>query len=179
MTTLKRLHALPIALGLALASFATSEAHAEEESALVTSPSYDRMPDRNLAIGAILGDPTALDLKLRFDTHNAVQVRAGWTFADPYRDRVVLMADYVYHFPIFYSQTREAGLLTPYLGIGGKIGFSERPDPVTVGARVPLGLAFMIREIPIEVFLEVVPGVHVVPSVDALVDAGLGARFYF
>lgn len=137
------------------------------------------MPERNIALGAIVGDPTALDLKLRFDSRHALQVRAGWTFADPYRDRAVFMTDYTVSFPIFVSETADAGLLSPYVGIGGKLGLSEAPDPVTLGARVPLGLAFMVREFPVEAFVEVVPGVHVVPSVDVLVDAGVGARFYF
>lgn len=170
-------------LALAAVSAPAWSAHAQEDSGpvsdLTTAPDGDPMPSRNVGVGAIVGDPTALDLKLRFDTMNAVQVRAGWSFADPYRDRFVLMSDYVLHFPILYSETKEAGLLTPYVGVGGKLGLSEEPNPVTVGVRAPLGVAFMIAALPLEVFLEVVPGVHVVPDVDVLVDAGVGARVYF
>ena len=140
---------------------------------------FGGMPERKVAVGAILGDPTALDLKLRFDPMNAVQIRAGWAVADPYRDRVVLLADYTASFQILADRTEQHGLLTPYVGIGGKVGVRDGDYPVTVGLRVPLGLAFMIRPVPIEVFMEVVPGVHVVPNVAALVDAGIGARVYF
>lgn len=160
-------------------TFGAAPASAQEQAAdLTASPSTDPLPGRTVGLGAIVGDPTALDLKLRFDTMQAVQIRAGWSFADPYQDRVVLMTDYTLHFPILYKQTKNAGLLAPYLGVGGKVGFSERPNPVTVGVRVPLGLSFLVRELPLEVFVEVVPGVHVAPRVDALVDAGIGARVY-
>ena len=168
---------------LALAFVATLHpraARAAEAPLAVEGPARaDRMPKRKVAVGAILGDPTALDLKLRFDPINAVQIRAGWAVADPYRDRVVVLADYVAHIQILSEETAQHGLLTPYVGVGGKLGIREGGPPVTVGVRVPVGLAFMLRAVPLEVFMELVPGVHVVPDVSALVDAGLGARVYF
>lgn len=180
MTLKRRMLLVPFAAGcLAMAPHPQGARAAEAPLGVEGSPSSSRMPERRVAVGAILGDPTALELKLRFDPINAVQIRAGWSVADPYRDRVVVLADYVAHFPILSAQTAQHGLLTPYIGLGGKLGLRDGARPVTVGVRVPLGLAFMFRALPMEVFLEVVPGIHVVPSVSALADAGLGARVYF
>lgn len=158
--------ALASLLAIAAACFTPDTAHAQH---------------RPVGLGVILGDPTALTLKLRLDRSSAVQFHAGWGFREDSGSRVVLIADYLYHFGTILPETGSAGSLSPYLGIGGKLGIAagKKNDGLLLGARVPLGLSFLIRGTPLEVFLEVAVGIHLIPETSALVDGGLGIRFYF
>ncbi len=173
-------HPIPAVLLVAAALAWTADARADDDEVLSNHVTVDAPYDGyTLGVGAILGDPTALGLKTRFDENNALQLHVGWGFADPYGARATFILDYLAHITIFAAETRDVGLLTPYIGLGGKLGLREGDDPVAIGARVPLGLGFLFREVPIEVFLEVAPGVLVFPAVAALVDGGVGARVYF
>ncbi|MEQ8272951.1 MAG: hypothetical protein RMA76_10195 [Deltaproteobacteria bacterium] len=172
-------HRIPTVTLVAAALLVSATAHADDNTLAgdvrVDAP-YD---DYTVGVGAMIGDPTAVGLKTRFDENNALQFHAGWGFADPYGARATFMLDYLAHIVVFAAETRDVGLLTPYVGLGGKLGLRESDDPVAIGARVPLGLGFLFREVPIEVFLEIAPGVLVFPEVAALVDGGVGARVYF
>jgi hypothetical protein len=156
----------------------TTQARAEEPVTVETSagPTY---AERNIGVGAIIGDPTALSFKLRFDDNNALQLGVGWGFIEPFGDRITMLLDYLFHFTILDRETWRAGLLQPYIGFGGKLGVREEPDAVTLGGRMPLGLAFQIRPVPLEIFLEVAPGILIIPGLRGTVDGGIGARFYF
>jgi hypothetical protein len=134
----------------------------------------------NVGLGVIFGDPTALTLKLRISSPSAVQFHLGWGFRSESGSRFVIIGDYLYHFTGIGLE--RAGALYPYLGIGGKVGIGagkKNSDGVLVGVRVPLGLSFLIRGAPLEIFLEIALGVHLVPATSELVDGGLGIRFYF
>lgn len=161
------------AASLALAS------QARADTVVVTTPERHSYEDRDVGVGAILGDPTAVGVKFRFDDNNALQLGLGWGFVDPFGDRFTMMLDYLVHFTVLSRDTWKTGLLQPYVGIGAKLGFREEPYTTAFGGRVPLGLAFMVREVPLEVFFEVAPGVVLFPGVRPSVDGGLGARFYF
>jgi hypothetical protein len=169
---MKVTHILGLTLGLALAGSATTA----RADVLVREGGL--APYRGFGVGAIFGDPTALALGLRIDDNNALQLLAGWGFADPHGSRVNLSLDYQWHFIIINPNMSGAGALSPYVGLGGKIGLFEKNPEVTAGLRVPVGLSFFISGTPLEIFAEVVPGVMLAPAVDALVDGGLGLRFY-
>lgn len=84
-------------------------------------------------------------------------------------------ADYLFHnfnairatekFPLFYGP----GLALNYLNY----------DYLEIGARGNFGIAWMPRNAPMDVFLEIGPTIYIFPAPDFDVNAGLGARFYF
>jgi hypothetical protein len=131
-----------------------------------------------LGIGAILGDPTAIGIKLRLADNHALQLSAGWGYIDAPVSRFTIMGDYLVHFIAFRPRYAEAGIFSPYVGIGGLIGFHPEPNVVDVGPRVPIGLSFLIRNAPVEIFAEIAPGVLLAPLVEPMLQAGIGARFY-
>lgn len=141
---------------------------------------------RDLGLGIGLGDPTGVNLKNFVGERNAFDVHVG--FGAAWGRRLRLHADYLWHFPL----TRSTVELDAYLGAGAKIGMygvgRSGPDGrgvnlLTVGGRVPFGLALVPPDVPIDVFLEVAPGVRVVTGgggfVGGFVDALLGVRYYF
>ena len=68
------------------------------------------------------------------------------------------------------------GKLPLYFGLGLKLGFG---NDVHIGIRVPIGLNYMFDEVPIDIFVEVAPGLQLVPATAFDIDGGLGARYYF
>lgn len=163
-------------LGLSVCLTLAGTAHAAHADVVATSGGL--APYRGFGVGVIFGDPTALALKARIDDNNALQFHAGWGFADPHGSRINLSLDYLAHFLIINPSADGAGALSPYVGVGGKIGLFERNPELTVGVRIPLGLSFFIARTPLELFAEVVPGVMLAPAVDPLVDGGIGLRYY-
>lgn len=131
---------------------------------------------RRFGLGIVLGEPTALTGKLFLDSSSAVQLHLGYAFGR--RDRLSLIIDYLFHINGVIPPIERAGTLTPYVGIGGRIAVRYEED-VLFGARVPVGLSFMINNVPLEVFLEVALGIGLIPKTVAIFDAGLGVRYYF
>jgi hypothetical protein len=126
-------------------------------------------------LGVILGEPTGFTAKGFIASPSAIQLHLGFGIGK--KGRFLLAGDYLYHFHGLIPPVASAGWMSPYVGIGAHLGFA-REDAV-FGLRIPVGLSFQIAGAPIEVFLEIVPGVGFLPATDPLVDGGLGARWYF
>jgi len=91
-----------------------------------------------------------------------------------------------YHF-VFDIASFSAARLALYVGLGGKLAVwgdehhrkHRHDDGVAFGLRVPVGLSFFFDRVPIELFLEIDPGIRLFPDTSADVDGGIGVRFYF
>jgi hypothetical protein len=68
------------------------------------------------------------------------------------------------------------GQLPLYFGIGARLKLSE--DPL-VGVRVPFGLAYLFGSAPLDVFLELVPILDLVPGTYFHFNSAIGVRYYF
>lgn len=74
-----------------------------------------------------------------------------------------------------------------YVGVGPRIAVHDDyydnhkgwDNEGSFGARVPLGMAFQHDNFPLEGFLEVAPGLRLLPSTGFFFDVAIGARFYF
>ncbi len=132
--------------------------------------------DRGLGIGVIVGDPTGLSAKIWTTQRNALQFALAWRTQDPFLGtRVSFSGDYLWHsfdaiksterFPVFYG----AGL---ELASGG--GFES-----ALGIRGVVGIAWLSRTAPFDIFIQVVPVLVMTPSTDLELGAGIGARFFF
>jgi hypothetical protein len=161
-----------IATGLFAVALAEGRVRAEEVMILESSG------PPSLGVGAILGDPTAIGIKFRLHDHQALQFSAGWGYIDAPGSRITMMGDYLVHFIPFQPGLAQTGVFSPYVGMGALIGFHGGPNAVDFGPRVPLGLSFLVRDAPVEIFAEVAPGVLVLPFVGPMVQGGIGARFY-
>ena len=87
-----------------------------------------------------------------------------------------IWADYLYHFRSLI--TVEQGELPVYVGIGGRLKLQESNED-KFGVRFPVGLAYEFANVPVDVFVEVVPIWDVAVSYDFDLEGGIGVRFYF
>lgn len=138
-------------------------------------------------IGLIFGYPTALNGKTWQDERRAVDAGLAYSFGDS----IALYGDFLLHFHGTFK-AREAFVreLSPYVGIGGLMLSSKDPPRgkrptapndtiVNFNLRIPLGIEWLPPSIPISVFLEIVPGIYLVPDTAGAFQGGLGFRYWF
>lgn len=126
---------------------------------------------RGFGLGIVVGEPTGLTMAVRPDEMNALQVHASWSVI---ADRFRVSADYLRTFAV----ARADGFDVPvYVGIGGVAGVQGGSG--AVGGRIPIGLAVHPERTPLEPFVEVAPGVLVLPETTPIFEGALGLRYYF
>lgn len=129
--------------------------------------------DSGFGLGIILGEPTGLSGKLWIGNSVAVDGAAAWSFGK--KSALHLHADYLVHsFGLFGV---EKGKLPLYYGIGGRIKFKDGDDKV--GIRIPVGIDYLFANIPLDIFLEIVPLLDLTPSTEFALNAGIGIRYFF
>jgi hypothetical protein len=136
-------------------------------------------------IGAVLGEPTALTAEAEFDSRNSIDGNFGYTWGHS----VLLSADYLFHFPGAFSTDSDfINQLSPYVGVGPELRFysaghhaiiSSNDAGTVFSARIPLGLGWNIPKSAVKLYVEIAPVLDLVPGLDANMEAGIGARFYF
>ena len=140
--------------------------------------------ERHFGLGVILGEPTGISAKLWVSPVNALDFGLGWSVGGDRINyngrydggsRVHFHMDYLWHwFDAIHSSER----FPLYTGIGGRINTGAGYD-ASAAVRGVFGIAWLPNQVPIDVFLELVPSLQVVPSTGFGIDAGLGARYFF
>jgi hypothetical protein len=126
-------------------------------------------------LGLYLGEPTGLSAKLWVDRKNAVEGIAAWAFSQGF---FVLSADYLFNFLDVVKVEKETFPL--YVGVGGIVRIDMTTGGgISVGARIPVGLLYVFREAPLEISLEIVPGLYLFPDTQFFGMGGLGVRYCF
>ncbi|MCU0373381.1 MAG: DUF3996 domain-containing protein [Ignavibacteria bacterium] len=125
-------------------------------------------------LGIIVGEPTGLSGKLILSDNSAVDGALGWSF---YKyGSIHIHGDYLYNF------TRIIPEVPLYIGVGGRIKMKntdEDEDDVRLAVRVPVGIAYEPSSAPVDVFLELVPMLDLVPASDFSFNAAIGVRYWF
>ncbi|MBX3006797.1 MAG: hypothetical protein KF816_02100 [Melioribacteraceae bacterium] len=138
---------------------------------------------KKFGLGVIIGEPTGLSSKLWLSNNNALVFGVGWS-VDGYRisgydynktTLVHIHVDYLWHSFDAIKSNREFPL---FYGIGGIIN-RGREYRGNFGIRGVLGIAWMPRSTPLDIFIEVVPTLLLINSTSFGIDAGIGARYYF
>jgi len=140
-------------------------------------------PRQSLGVGVIVGEPTGLSLKHWTGRDTAVDAGIAWSFAE--NDSLHFHADYLVHRFDLLRSAESKGQSAVYYGLGGRIklrenegrGRNNKDD--LFGIRVPFGISHLPQGTALELFVEIVPILDVVPKSDLGVNAALGARYYF
>lgn len=170
-----------------LASQANADADVSSTVSSTVSPA-----GKSIGVGLELGAPTTINAKFMIAPNQGVVVGVGggaW-----YDASLSLHADYLFHPLVLqfddgsFSGYVGGGLWTS-LGLGGAgyrgphYGYYQPygpgPETVSAGARLPLGLTVAFNQVPVELFLEIVPALSLFPGFGAFGQGGVGARFYF
>ncbi len=124
-------------------------------------------------LGMILGEPTGISLKNWLGRSTAVDFAIAWSFEG--KDSFTIHGDYLSH--RFKLTQVESGSLPFYYGIGGSMKF--KGDDTRLGARVPLGSNYHFENLTLDLFLEFVPVLLLIPKTDFEVNASIGIRYFF
>ena len=121
-------------------------------------------------LGLIFGNPTGISAKYFMNEKNAIDGALAWSLNG---DWMQIHADYLWH---FYVIDVSKGEMPFYVGAGAKFGIG---DDFHLGVRIPLGIAYHFENAPLDIFLEIVPGMDLTPDTDFELDGGIGIRYYF
>ncbi len=127
---------------------------------------------KGLGLGVIIGEPTGISFKKWMNKSRAIDGALAWSFGD--KDALHLHADYLFHNRRLLHIDQHS--IPFYYGVGGRFRFE---DNNTFGIRFPLGLTFFLVEVPIDLFIEIVPIMNLAPETDLDLNAAIGARYYF
>ncbi|MBC7384695.1 MAG: hypothetical protein H7301_00855 [Cryobacterium sp.] len=180
MKMIKIAYALPTLLPIALL-IPFSSAFAAPSSAVSRGHSF--------GAGIVIGEPTALSAKLWLAPDKAVDFGLAFSF-DEY---ALVYSDYLLHYPgSLGHSTAFISELSPYFGVGLVLAFANDKhydrdrrffgrghDSLGAGVRVPLGIEWIPARTPLGVFVELVPGISIVPETSGLLEGGIGIRYYF
>lgn len=143
---------------------------------------------RDFGLGVVVGGPTAITAKYWLDQERALD--GGIAFS--VNNYILLYGDYLWHYPRPFKQTDPFFTeLDFYLGIGANLAITtsdrsnnnnylgRRSGSVGLSARVPVGLEWKPADPPLGVFVEIVPGISVIPETSVIIQGGIGIRYYF
>jgi hypothetical protein len=150
---------------------------------------------RTFGLGVQLFAPTAIIGKVFLDRNNALDFGFGfWGYGhcygadghpyacNDYYDAYSLHFDYLYEETIIERGVR----LDWHVGVGGRTAFGgyyhddHGAHDFALFGRVPIGLDLTFRRPHwLEVYLEIAPGLWVLPPLEFDIDVGLGVRAYF
>lgn len=121
------------------------------------------------SVGIILGEPTGLSGKQWIGEGAALDLAVAWSFVP--EGAFYLHVDYQQHFD---DLDVDVGTLLWFAGIGPRIYIGNE---VGIGMRIPVGLVYDIDDVPLEVFLELAPGLNLFPATKFNFGGGIGVRY--
>lgn len=133
-------------------------------------------------LGLVIGEPTGVSAAYRLDKDHEIQGLLAWKLTSP--GGVTAAADYLF---LFSDLVKIDGITVPvYAGVGAKTmiltgddRFSGSDSAFALGLRLPVGVRWEFKEVPLEAFLEIVPGMLLLPGTYFDIGAGIGVRWYF
>jgi len=152
--------------------------------------------NKTFGLGLELGEPTGLNGKLFLSRAGALDFGLGYIYDHYYYGRgrgLHLYADYLWH-PISLVHA-EAFELPLYIGVGGRFwDFDYCVNRVctyqgsAIGVRVPVGIAFDFNNVPLDIFIQLVPVLDFLRGdyynrygdrAHFGIDLSIGIRFWF
>ena len=127
--------------------------------------------DSGLGIGVMLGEPTGLSAKIWTTRQMALDAGLAWSFFG--NGYLRIHSDLLWHREVFEV---DSGRLPIYYGVGAKLLLAS---DLGFGIRVPVGIAYYFDEAPVDIFVELVPGLDLLPGTALDLDLAIGARYFF
>lgn len=173
---MRRLLVAAICAALFVASSGPAQAAGKSEGAA--------LPAGSIGLGLQLGCPTGITVRLRLSPSNSFQAAGGFGCGED----LIVEGDYLYEMGAVASDPSIH--IGWYLGVGGRYAYWDgywdnrlHHGDVDLGPQVPIGLRFTFptsqTPLPIELYVEVAPGIDFVDNPGFRVDGGVGGRFFF
>jgi hypothetical protein len=140
----------------------------------------------------MIGVPTGATGKYWLDKRFAIDAGLSYGFGG----WLMAYGDYLYHFRDVFTgdygnATNFFSHVVPYVGAGvlafisagtytkDRSFYSDSDTSGGLGIRIPLGAEWLPNHLPLGVFLELTPGIGLVPGAFGFFQGGFGARYYF
>jgi len=130
---------------------------------------------QKMGLGIIIGEPTGLNFITHLDANKYLSIAVGWS-PDALNSHFDLNIKY---------SLKEKGLYW-YWGAGALFKSVKKTYPhkeskqeFNMGLRIPFGLEYILQDIKLAFFAELVPGLNLIPASDFLFDGAIGIRYYF
>ena len=131
---------------------------------------------RGVGLGASLGEPTGVAFAWRPNGPSTIAGVAGWSIN---RRHIHVHTDYQFTVYRLKLDPQMDFLLEFFVGLGGTVdlgnGGGNRPS---LGARIPSGVYLTFGDTPVDVFLELVPVMGLIPDTVLYFDGALGFRVW-
>jgi len=128
----------------------------------------------DIGLGIILGEPTGLSAKLWTGKTKTMAFDAGAAWSSVNGGFFQVHGDLLFHnFDLFKVET---GKMALYYGFGVRVKFANQ---TIVSVRVPVGISYQFKKTAIELFLEVVPMLDLIPATEVGIGGGAGFRYFF
>ncbi len=131
---------------------------------------------KHVGLGFIVGEPTGIDIKIFMNKIHALEFALAWSLSN--ENDVHIQGDYLWH-KYDLIDLDNSDELPLFFGVGGRVILREDPADDIVGIRIPVGLDYIFRNYPFDIFLEIVPILDVAPDTDFDLEGAIGARFWF
>jgi hypothetical protein len=139
---------------------------------LVLLPAAAMAQREGFGIGVIVGEPTGFSIKQWLSTKTAFDAAIAWSFAR--ESSFHLHADYLMH---SFDEFNTTEAVPVYYGIGGRLKTSKGGD-ARLGVRGVIGIGYLFREAPVDLFFEMAPILDVTPNTELSINGGFGARYF-
>lgn len=155
-------------------------------AALLPAAQAAKPQSSGFGAGIILGEPTGISAKGWISADRAIDGGLAWSLAGA--GYFSIHADYLFHNMNLIKVGK--GRLPLYYGPGARIrtwngnGYEHHGQwhgegGAGLGIRFPVGLDYLPEKAPVDVFLEVVPGLDLLPSTWFDIGGALGVRYWF
>ncbi len=124
-----------------------------------------------LGIGVIIGEPTGLSGKMWTSEKTAIDAGLAWSFVGS--GFLHIHADMLMH---SFAIDVDKGQLPVYFGLGAKLVLA---NDLGLGVRIPVGMSYLFESAPIDIFIELVPVLDLIPATAFTFEGGIGIRYYF
>ncbi len=121
-------------------------------------------------IGVIVGEPTGISLKFWQTSTTAIAGGLAWSFG--VNSRFHFHGDYLLHNKNLLKEPNFVFYYGP--GLRLRMGDEDR-----FGVRGVLGINYFFQTAPLDMFLEIVPILDLLPGTYLSFNAGIGLRYFF
>ena len=122
----------------------------------------------------MLGEPTGINAKYWLSQNSAIDGLLGISWQD--NDDFTTHVDYLYHLNDLFSIEQES--FTVYFGGGPRFKVRDQGDDI-FGIRTVGGVAYMLKDAPVDIFVEAGPVFDLTPDFEVRYTVAIGARFWF
>ena len=146
---------------------------------LLQGSTFSLYAESKFGAGFILGDPSGITAKFFIDDVYALDIGLGPSAYDGF----YFYVDFLRHLDNIFPVKE----LVLYVGIGA--GFQNRDrdnynnnkkdDEDSLELRMPFGVEYTFKEVPVGLFAEIAPSTEFIPDFDFNIRGGTGARYYF